>query len=50
MGLIHNVKGTKIGDLKDNTERKLSDILELTDRGRKYLQRLGVEKEDPRTD
>lgn len=50
MGLIHNLEGTKIGDLKDNTERKLSDIVELTDRGRKYLQRLGEEKEDPRID
>ena len=41
LGLVQNHGESKIGDLKDNSKLDLGAIVELTVRGRRYLQRVG---------
>jgi hypothetical protein len=43
LGLIRNRKDRTIAELKDGTKRDLKEIVELTDRGRYYLERVREE-------
>jgi hypothetical protein len=43
LGLIRNRRNRFIAELKDGTERELKEIVELTDRGRYYLERVKQE-------
>jgi hypothetical protein len=41
LGLIQNVRGRHIGELTDKTKGDLANFVELTERGKDYLERLG---------
>ena len=49
LGLIKNRKDRTIGELTDKFKFDLSDFVQLTPRGRYYLDRLGEYKEDEET-
>jgi hypothetical protein len=46
LGLIRNFKDHKIAELADNCKLDLKTVVELTERGQKYLERLGEYKKD----
>ena len=46
LGLIQNRKDRTIGELRDKSKFDLNDYVQLTVRGRHYLERLGEYKED----